>query len=60
MPVWFLAGLTDNNKEKNMNTTSFAIVGLYAGLNALIILWLSLVISKLRRKYKVSIGDGGN
>ncbi len=43
-----------------MNTVSFAIVGLYAGLNALILLWISLATISLRSKYKVSIGDGGN
>ena len=43
-----------------MSTTSFAIVGLYTGLNALILLWISTVTSGLRGKYKVSVGDGGN
>jgi len=43
-----------------MNTISFAIVGLYAGLNALILFWITLKTVALRGKYKVSIGDGGN
>lgn len=43
-----------------MNLNAFAAIGLYAGLNALILLWISLATTKLRGKYKVSIGDGGN
>lgn len=43
-----------------MDTAAFAIVGLYTGLNALILLWISAATSGLRGKYKVSIGDGGN
>ncbi len=43
-----------------MNTASFAIVGLYAGFNALILLWITLKTIALRGQYKVSIGDGGN
>ncbi len=43
-----------------MNNTAIAIVGLYSGLNALILVWLSAATSSLRGKYRVSIGDGGN
>ena len=43
-----------------MNSSLFAVVGLYAGLNALILLWISVSTAGLRGKYKVSIGDGGN
>ena len=43
-----------------MNPILFATVGLYAGLNALILLWLSVTTAKLRGKYKISIGDGDN
>ncbi len=43
-----------------MDTLSIAIVGLYTGLNALILIWISAATAKLRGKYKVSIGDGGN
>lgn len=43
-----------------MDQISFAIVGLYAGLCALILLWLSYKTIALRGKYKTSIGDGGN
>ena len=43
-----------------MDTFSIAIAGLYTGLNALILIWISAATAKLRRKYKVSIGDGGN
>ena len=43
-----------------MDTLSIAIVGLYTSLNALILIWISVATAKLRGKYKVSIGDGGN
>jgi uncharacterized membrane protein YecN with MAPEG domain len=43
-----------------MNTISFAIVGFYTGLNALILLWITMKTIALRAKYKVSVGDGGN
>ncbi len=33
---------------------------LYASLSAILICWLSLNVIKKRRKYRVSIGDGGN
>ncbi len=39
---------------------SIAIIGLYAGLCALILLWISAKTSTLRQKYRVSVGDGGN
>ena len=35
------------------------IVSLYAALSALLIVWLSLRVIKLRRSIKVSLGDGG-
>lgn len=37
-----------------------AIVGLYAGLNTLILLWIATATGQLRAKYKIAIGDGGN
>ena len=43
-----------------MTETSFAIVGIYAGLCALILLWISFATIKLRRILKISIGAGGN
>lgn len=36
-----------------------AVVGLYAGLNTLILLWIAMSTGQLRAKHKVSIGDGG-
>jgi uncharacterized membrane protein YecN with MAPEG domain len=41
-------------------TETIAVVGLYAGLNALILLWIGGSTGLLRAKYKISIGDGGN
>ncbi|MEE8439509.1 MAG: MAPEG family protein [Micropepsaceae bacterium] len=38
---------------------AIAVVGLYAGLNTLILLWIAASTGKLRAKHKVSIGDGG-
>jgi len=38
---------------------AIAIVGLYAGLNTLILLWIATATGQLRAKHKVSIGDGG-
>ncbi len=43
-----------------MNTLQFAVVGFYIGLNALILLWLTMGTIRLRGKYKISIGDGDN
>lgn len=43
-----------------MLTTQMQIVALYAGLNALILLLLSLWVTRARRSHKVLIGDGGN
>ncbi len=36
------------------------ITSIYASLAALLIVRLSLAVIKLRRKYRVSVGDGGN
>ena len=36
------------------------ISALYASVSALLICWLSINVIKQRRKYSVSIGDGGN
>lgn len=33
---------------------------LYVSLSALLIFWLSMNVIKLRRKHRISIGDGGN
>jgi uncharacterized membrane protein YecN with MAPEG domain len=38
---------------------AIAIVGLYAGLNTLILLWIAASTGQLRAKHKVFIGDGG-
>ncbi len=38
---------------------AIAVVGLYAGLNTLILLWIAMSTGQLRAKHKVSIGDGG-
>ena len=38
---------------------AIAVVGLYAGLNTLIFLWIAVSTGQLRAKYKVPIGDGG-
>jgi uncharacterized membrane protein YecN with MAPEG domain len=43
-----------------MTHMAIAIVGLYAGLNTLILLWIAIATGQLRAKYKISIGDGGN
>jgi uncharacterized membrane protein YecN with MAPEG domain len=36
------------------------ITSIYASLSALLIVRLSLAVIKLRRKYRISVGDGGN
>jgi uncharacterized membrane protein YecN with MAPEG domain len=43
-----------------MLVTHLQVVALYAGLNALILLGLSLLVVRARRAHKVLIGDGGN
>ena len=43
-----------------MLTTHMQVFALYAGLNGLILLLLSLLVVRARRKYGVQIGDGGN
>lgn len=43
-----------------MLTTQMQIVALYAGINAAILLLLSLWVVRARRAHKVAIGDGGN
>lgn len=42
-----------------MQNLFFPITGLYAGLLALLFLYLSARIPPLRRKHRVSLGDGG-
>lgn len=37
-----------------------AIVGIYAALCTFILIWLSNSTGSLRRKHRISIGDGGN
>ncbi len=37
-----------------------AIVGLYAGLNTLVLLWIAVSTGLLRGKYRIAIGDGGH
>jgi uncharacterized membrane protein YecN with MAPEG domain len=43
-----------------MNTTALAVVGLYAGLNTLILLWITVRTGMLRRELGIQIGDGGH
>lgn len=43
-----------------MLITHMQVVALYAGLNALILLGLSLLVVRARRANAVAIGDGGN
>ena len=43
-----------------MYNVPIAIVGFYTGLCGLILLWLTVATVKLRGKYKISLGDGGN
>jgi len=40
--------------------SAIAVVGLYAGLNTFILLWIAASTGVLRKKYRISIGDGGN
>lgn len=42
-----------------MSQQHLAIVALYACLNTFVLLWLGASISRLRRKHRVLIGDGG-
>jgi uncharacterized membrane protein YecN with MAPEG domain len=42
-----------------MNQSALAAAGLYAGLNALILLWLTMATALVRRRHMVVIGDGG-
>ena len=42
-----------------MNQTAIAAVGLYAALNAFILIWLGSATSQLRGRHRVMIGDGG-
>jgi len=44
--------------ESRMNQSAIAAVGFYAALNVAILLWLALATSRLRRTYKVYVGDG--
>ncbi|MEZ5668826.1 MAG: MAPEG family protein [Alphaproteobacteria bacterium] len=43
-----------------MDIAGFAAVGLYAGLNTLILLWIALATGRLRQRTGIYIGDGGN
>lgn len=42
-----------------MNQSALAAAGLYAALNALILLWLTTATALVRRRHMVLIGDGG-
>ena len=42
-----------------MNQSAFAAAGLYAVLCSGILFWLTIATGLLRRKHRVSIGDGG-
>ena len=39
-------------------TPALSAVGIYAALNMAILIWLAIQTTRLRAKYKVSIGDG--
>ena len=43
-----------------MTIEAVSAVGLYAGLNMLIMFWLANAIGKLRRGHRIAVGDGGN
>jgi uncharacterized protein len=40
-------------------TPGLTIVGFYAGLNGLILLWLAVHVGLVRQRLAISIGDGG-
>lgn len=42
-----------------MIQSAYAAVGLYAALNAFILVWLTMATALVRRKHMVLIGDGG-
>ncbi|PCJ90722.1 MAG: glutathione S-transferase [Hyphomicrobiales bacterium] len=42
------------------SASALAIVGIYTALNTFILVWLSHATGNLRRKHRISIGDGGN
>lgn len=42
-----------------MTQQAAAAIGIYAALNVLILLWLTLATSQLRGRYKVLVGDNG-
>ena len=39
-------------------TPALSAVGIYAALNMALLIWIAMATSRLRVKYKVSIGDG--
>lgn len=43
-----------------MDVAAFATVGIYAGLNALVLLWIAVATGRLRQRTRIFIGDGGN
>lgn len=43
-----------------MDIAGFAAVGLYAGLNTLVLLWITMATGRLRGKLKIFIGDGAH
>ena len=43
-----------------MTTPSIAALAVHAGLNALILLWLTIETGRTRMREKVAMGDGGN
>jgi uncharacterized membrane protein YecN with MAPEG domain len=42
-----------------MNQSALAAAGLYAALNAFVLLWLTMATALVRRRHMVLIGDGG-
>ena len=43
-----------------MDIAGFAAVGLYAGLNALVLIWITTATGRLRGKLKIFVGDGAH
>ncbi len=43
-----------------MPTAGWICVAFYAGLNGLILMWLSINVGQVRSRERVSMGDGGN
>ena len=57
-----IADLKDTNHTMTIpfDPSAIAAVGIYAALCAIILIWLGNSTGSLRRKHRISIGDGGN